>query len=515
VDDLVSKLEGKGYNVWLDYRVLIPGIPWKEQIDKGLHEADTVLLVVSKASLSSQYVALEWMHFLKTNKRVILLIFEAVDLPPELEKYEWIDFRGSYKAGLDELFSQLENPIQEEHPVPETGFKAPAIVWGTIALSAVVALLSLTTLWTLFIPWFLVPLPYKIYKRSFDFTRVQASLLAMPVAIALSALVYYDTAIEEAVVIAVGLGIWAWILLAILRSPGMQRWGKPEATVPKFANPYKPNIMNPEPVPFFVDHAHQDRIVAQDLTNTLKKYGHPLTETAQSALAVFALISRFKSDTEADPDKQMVFPVMIQGNNDISQKLSKNQWIDFRPGVRGLNAIAQLLPNPRELLKSLGMRPVSSQSVFPPMITGLYYFIFLMTVINVGAVIDYLFFSGILDFVPDDLYGIAVAGLAGGAILYCILAYFMIRNILERKGLFSKFPFVLAGIVALGLLMYAQIEFDAYILEPAFEAGFSEDEIALSFTLFGNEIYFIGLAALLFTYFRNRLDIRRWFPAKK
>jgi hypothetical protein len=65
VDDVVSKLEAKGYDVWLDYRVLIPGSPWKEQIDKGLNESDTVLLVVSKAALASKYVALEWKHYLK------------------------------------------------------------------------------------------------------------------------------------------------------------------------------------------------------------------------------------------------------------------------------------------------------------------------------------------------------------------------------------------------------------------------------------------------------------------
>ena len=85
VDDLVSRLEKQKYNVWLDYRTLFPGTPWKEQIQAGLEISDTVLLVVSKASLASEYVELEWRHFLETNKRVILVIFEAVDLPKELE----------------------------------------------------------------------------------------------------------------------------------------------------------------------------------------------------------------------------------------------------------------------------------------------------------------------------------------------------------------------------------------------------------------------------------------------
>ncbi|KXK14761.1 MAG: hypothetical protein UZ14_CFX002000938 [Chloroflexi bacterium OLB14] len=146
--------------------MLIPGSPWKEQIDKGLNESDTVLLVVSKAALASQYVALEWQHFLQMKKRLILLIFEAVDLPKELEKFEWIDFRGSYQKGLTELFSQLQRPIQEDHPVPETGFKAPFAIWATIALSVVVAFISLGAFWTIFIPFILIPLPYQIFKRS-------------------------------------------------------------------------------------------------------------------------------------------------------------------------------------------------------------------------------------------------------------------------------------------------------------------------------------------------------------
>src|SRR6187551_38307 len=106
VDDLVGRLEGENYEVWLDYRALIPGSPWKEQIDQGLKEADTVLLVVSKAALASEYVALEWRHFLETKQRFILLIFEAVDLPKELEQFEWVDFRGDYQTGLNELLSQ-------------------------------------------------------------------------------------------------------------------------------------------------------------------------------------------------------------------------------------------------------------------------------------------------------------------------------------------------------------------------------------------------------------------------
>lgn len=506
VDDLVHKLEGENYNVWLDYRALIPGSPWNVQIDKGLKEADTVLLVVSKAALSSEYVALEWRHFLEAKQRVILLIFEAVDLPPELEKYEWVDFRSSYKSGLEELFSQLKQPIQEEHPAPETGFKAPWIVWLAIVVSAIVALLSLFEYWTLFIPWFLVPLPYKIYKRNFNFTQVQTALWALPIASLLSLVVYEDPSLD--IVVWLGL-IFGLILLFILRSSAMQRWGKPEAIIPKYINPQDAKIQNSTPIPFYVDYAVPDRAIAEDLIKTLKKYGHPQTNTIEEAKAVFALISSFKSDTDAVPEKQMLFPILIQTNNDISKKLSKIQWIDFRPGVRGLDTIAQLLPDPKQLLKSLGMRPVSSQTVYSPLITAFYYFIIFLTVVNIGSALNYVV-SPPVTLIPSDVVQIAI-----NIILFGGLAFFMARGLTSRKGLFSNLWQIVAGIVLMGALVLWQIQLDNSIINEMAGAGVDVDTIAYSFVNVAEYIYILGIVVTGFVFFRNSQDSRRWFPSKK
>ncbi len=506
VDDLVSKLEGESYNVWLDYRALIPGSPWNVQIEKGLKEADSVLLVVSKAALASEYVALEWRHFLETKKRVILLIFEAVDLPKELEQYEWVDFRGSYKAGLDELFSQLKQPIKEEHPVPETGFKVPWIVWAAIAVSVIVALLSLLESWTLFIPWILIPLPYKIYKRNFNFTHVQTALLALPVASLLSEMVYEDPTLRDVVWVGLVLGL---ILLFILRSPAMQRWGRPEAIIPKYINPHDAKISNPKPVPFYVDYAVQDRVIAEDLADTLKKYGHPQVNDISEAKAVFALISRFKSDTDAVPEKQMLFPILVQTNNDISKKLSKIQWIDFRPGVRGLDTIAQLLPEPKEMLKALGMRPVSSQTVYSPVITALYYFIIFLTVVSIGAALHYIITP------PDPLFPAELIEFAANILLFCGLAYFMVSGLTNRRGFFSSLWLIIIGILGLGFLMFWQKDLDGRIINQMAEAGVDVNTVAFSFVNVAEYVYFLGIFAVGFMFFRNRRDTKQWFPAKK
>lgn len=511
VDDIVDDLENEGYNVWLDYRALVPGIPWKEQIDKGLNDSDTVLLVVSKAALASEYVALEWRHFLETNKRVILLIFEAVDLPPELEKYEWVDFRSNYKAGMAELFSQLKKPIQEEHPVPETGFKAPPIVWIAVILSAIVGLLSLAELWTLFIPWLLVPLPYKIIKRNFNFTQVQTALWALPFASFISLMVYDDPALDIVVFLALVLGI---ALLFVLRSKAMQRWGKPEAIIPKYIEVHDVKIEKPETVPFYVDYAPEDRVIAEEMIATFKKYGHPQAESIQQAKAVFVLISSFKSDTEAAPEKQVVFPVMVQTNYDIAKKLSKIQWIDFRPGVRGLDTMAKLIAHPKEMLKALGMRPVSSQTVYSPVITTLYFFIIFLGVITIGSAVDYILSPITMD-ISNEAFGSVLMNFVLNILAFFALAFFMLRGLTTRKGIFSSFWSIVVGILILGVLLLSIVNVEQTIIADLEMAGFDEVEIGSSFIQVPFMIYFLGIFAIGFTIFRNRKDIGRWFPSRK
>jgi hypothetical protein len=514
VDDLVGKLEGENYNVWLDYRVLIPGTPWKGQIAKGLQDSDTVLLVVSKASLASEYVELEWRHFLKTDKRVILLIFEAVDIPTELEKYEWIDFRGNYKAGLDELFSQLKQPIQEEHPVPEAGFKMPIPVWMAFFLSIIVAFSSLYVIWTLFIPWILVPLPYRILKRNYNFTQVQAALIMLPIALFFSLLIsdldeQFD-AIWSALVIGLVSGI---ALLIILRSAALQRWGKPEATIPRYASTHNVENITPVSVTFFVDYAKHDRVAAQELIDTLKKHGHIQADNIQSARAVLVVISRFKSDTEADPDKQVVFPVMLQYNDNISPELQKIQWIDFRPGVRKLDAIAKLLDNPKELLKALGMRPVSSQTVYSPIVTAIYYLMIYLTAFTVGSSVKYFFSSeGLLD-ISEETFGSVFIGLILQIIIFCVLTIFILRGVTTRKGWFASFWMLVMGLVGVGILLAWQISM-ATTAGIEMENATGTDTTNLSAYL-PFLIYFIGIFILAFVFIRNRRDIQRWFPARK
>jgi len=511
VDQLTGRLEKEGYKVWLDYRTLVPGTPWKEQIDAGLEDSDTVILVVSKESIASKYVELEWRHFLDMKKRLILAIFEAVDLPKELEVYEWVDFRGSFNKGMKELVSQLEQPVDEEHSVPESGFKVPAVVWLAFVLSLVVMGYSFFGFWALFVPWFLVPLPYRIFKRNFNFTEVQAALVILPIVLLLGADAAYDDYKSDTLYYAAIDSLFFIVpLLFLLRSAAMQRWGKPEATMPKFANPYKPDNPKPRPVPFFIDHAGQDRIIADEMSAVFEKYGHPRAADIQSAESVFVVLSAFKTDTVANPEKQVVFPVLVQ-TVDPAPKLSKIQWIDFRSGVRNLDAMAQLLPDPSKLLAALGIRPLGNQLVLPPIIMIMRYFILLLGIFSAGAVINYL-----LDFFDTGnefgLTGGILVGFTFSLAAIITLAVFMIRNLAARKGWFASFRNFSIGLAGMGAMIFSLYFLDDFIFYMLDDIG---QEVGTSPAIFyPMYVYGIGVVLMIAFYFFRKQDVRRWFPAK-
>src|SRR6266508_1373060 len=512
MDDLTHRLEKEGFKVWLDYRSLVPGTPWAGQINKGLDESEVILLVVSKESIASKYVELEWRRVLKETKRIILVIFEAVDLQKELERYEWVDFRGSYEAGIKELISQLGAPVQEEHPVPETGFKIPVMVWVAFALSIIVSLFSLGSLWTFFIPWLLLPLPYRILKRNFNFTMVQAALVFLPFALYITSWIVTN---EDQGSVIEGFSYTSILfvipLIFVLRSAAIQRWGKPEATMPRFANLYRPNNPNPKPISFFVDHAVQDRAVADELTQVLKKYGHPQASDIHSAEAVFVLASNFKKDTQADPQKQVVFPIILQ-TVDVAPQISKVQWIDFRMGVRNLDAIAQLLPQPDKLLQALGVRPMGNTFLLPAVILYLVYFIAALAVFTFGLWLPY-FYQYIDDILYTEGLGSILAGLAVSLIIFVVLCYFMVKGIVNRRGLFTSVWMVILAIIVLGVIIYWQDILNGDFLD-AVGTLTNENDLRGFSADYPPYIYGIGtLGMLIFMAIRSR-DVRLWFPAK-
>ncbi len=522
VDRLADKLEDNGYSLWLDYQSLVPARPWFDQIQSGLDGADVLLLVVSKESLASKHVEPEWRGALERNKRIVLVIFEAVPLPTELRECEWVDFRTRYNRSIQQLMGLLEHPLPAPEPAPQKGFKPPVLFWIALVFSVLVVIGSLPTWWTLFIPYLLLPLPWQIYKRNYVFSRVIPTLALLPVLcwftwaifIAEGNIFFWLGRFADNWLIPTTLA--SWILAGLLLTPAMQRRAKPEAARVRFANPLRVQTTNPRPVLFAIDHAHQDSQYAADLRQGLERYGHLLSQEGETPEAIFVLISAYKKDTEYDPDQQAVYPILLQSVDGIDPALRRIQWINFRKGIHNVNKLALLLPEPEKLLKVLAVAPAGRQEIFPFGVNALQYFYLLTGILAGGGLLTSmlsllaLMFSG--DLGPDQWF--SLIGVALNGLLLFGMVVFSVRVLRTRSGGASAFY----PLLVLTLFQAAVQMSLIFFLLPGETADQRLSDIvtsATSGTFISLFAFPVGLAlTALILVFRWR-DVYRWLPRRQ
>jgi len=96
--------------LWFDKRDLQAGLDWDEQLAGAIRDAEGVLFVMTLDSVTPNSVCKkEWTRALKYKKPVIpLLVHPTAEMPFSLEPRQYIDFTGSFDAGLARLRQRLE-----------------------------------------------------------------------------------------------------------------------------------------------------------------------------------------------------------------------------------------------------------------------------------------------------------------------------------------------------------------------------------------------------------------------
>ena len=440
VDQLSDRLEDAGAPLWLDYKSLVPAQPWAVQIDNGILQADVFLLVVSQEALASPYVELEWKRAIELGKRVILVIYQAIPLPAALQNCEWVDLRVNFEKGLKQLLQLVQNPPSPAAPPPQSGVRAAWQVWAAIGLSALLIPTALFNAWTLLIPYLLLPLPWQIYRRRFNFVWVRFALLVLPMFTFVSGAIISIPNLPGLETVFVLLFLTAlslnFLLLALLHSKTLARWVRPEATRVQFANPLDPQIQNPRPVKFTIEHAVEDGRCAEALSEALVKAGHHPAAEGEPAEASFTLISTFQKTTRFNPEEQVVYPVLLQGVSDIAPQLARIQWIDFRGGLRNLDKLAQLLPDPPRLLKALAVAPSGSQVVYPRVISILLNYALVSGALTGGSILVILF-SLLGQIFNQGIRGdtlLAATGILFNGVVLGLIILWAARALAARRG---------------------------------------------------------------------------------
>lgn len=105
--NLARNLRKSGATIWLDQLDIKPGSRWDSAIEKGLDASDTLLVILSCSSVTSNNVLDEVSYALEENKRVVPVLLEECDIPFRLRRLQYADFTQDPKTGIATLIKAL------------------------------------------------------------------------------------------------------------------------------------------------------------------------------------------------------------------------------------------------------------------------------------------------------------------------------------------------------------------------------------------------------------------------
>jgi hypothetical protein len=451
VDSFSRVLEKRGIRSWVDFRNLVPGHPWQPQLDEAVQNADAILLVVSKASMSSLPVKDEWTKSLAAGRRIILILFEPCKLDPDLAGLEWVDFTKLFDRAMDKLITLLEStPQTGASPVPHRWFHLPRAAIASMGLSLLLAILlilpavislflmfvlnlpnqpvsipgptpfdsflmsvTLAATFSLWLPSFanFLWLPVQIARRRhnaqttgyvlYALLSVSMFLLIVPFVSSLTADLLereYPTTsflLSDGYFLLTAITVITVVLMIrLLRSERMYRWSGPRGAVIRTAPPdLTGHTDNRIPIRVLVESAPQDQRYARELKDSITRAGHLCTDEVQSTDIVLPLLSTYKTNSAYDPETIRLIPTLTQ-RCDVDKHLSRLQWLDLRYGKVSMDALANLLDEPTELLRLIGVLPVRTLilpgtiNLISNLISIILFFLFFQVILSILAFVD-------------------------------------------------------------------------------------------------------------------------------
>ena len=130
---LNEALQSQGKTTWFDQESIASGTDFQQEIYHGIESSDNFLFILSPRSVNSPYCSNEVDYAAKLNKRVVTVLHRQVDpadLPPELAKVQWIDFKqedGDFHANFNQLVRTLDTDRTHVHS--HTKWSQQAIEW--------------------------------------------------------------------------------------------------------------------------------------------------------------------------------------------------------------------------------------------------------------------------------------------------------------------------------------------------------------------------------------------------
>jgi len=110
-------LRGLGHQTWFDVDDIRKGEYFRDEIQKGLESAQTIIGIVTPEALQSREVLTEWDFAFSSKgaKRLLLLRYHPTELPYWLKGVQYIDFVADEKRGFEQLAQVLSRPDTSDY----------------------------------------------------------------------------------------------------------------------------------------------------------------------------------------------------------------------------------------------------------------------------------------------------------------------------------------------------------------------------------------------------------------
>jgi len=132
VHTLADELKKRGVELWVDWKDIPPGSRWRDEIQKGIDDAENVVFVLSPDWINSSECAIELQLAVEKHKRLVPVLHQMCDnVPPELASLNWIYMRptDNFTVGVDKLMEALS--ADEEYIRALTFLHQRTVQWDT------------------------------------------------------------------------------------------------------------------------------------------------------------------------------------------------------------------------------------------------------------------------------------------------------------------------------------------------------------------------------------------------
>lgn len=454
-ESLVLHLQKEDLNIWFDLQQLQAGTVWSDKLKDGIGEAKTLVLIVSKASLASEYVEVEWKGVAAKGGQLVLVIFESVKLPDELLGLPTFDFRTGFEKNIIALTSYLKgkakpklDSISSFSPFSWFG-KIPASIYiimgAQFSLQILLILvlvfnetfssaqeindklyfrfLVLSVLSLLFSFWYVIPLlrhlqTYKKVKRS---VFISILLLIPFFFTILTSIELSDFTIDARLplygillsILVFNLYVYLFVLR---RSIDFLRWMQPEDSLQKLRRRVHQPLIPKEifdvdaesenrfkSVFYSIHHDPADKPLAKWITKLFDKVGHQqviIGENPQHHIAILSnrsSVTWVKEVTESYAGKLVFVVVSTINFTDSLKGTGRYQWVDAREmEKRDILGLAKSLGDKTAWKREAALETTPDKIDQLKMPSGIKLFRNLLVIFGI-----YVLIIGFTNFIPD------------------------------------------------------------------------------------------------------------------